>query len=45
MSLAVSVLANVEKDYERLSRAALTIAEEYFDSKKVLWRLLDQALG
>jgi len=34
----------VEKDYERHSRAALALAQEYFNSDKVLARLLDQAL-
>ena len=38
-------LSIVEKDYERHSRAALAIAEEYFNSEKVLPRLLGEALG
>src|SRR5947209_11664801 len=33
----------VEKDYERHSQAALALAQEYFNSDKVLARLLDQA--
>ena len=41
---AVRYLSIVEQDYERHSRAAVALAGEYFNSEKVLSRLLDQAL-
>jgi glycosyltransferase involved in cell wall biosynthesis len=40
----VAAFEAVEADYERHSRAARRIAEEYFDAEKVLARLL-QDLG
>ena len=41
---AARYLSMVEKDYERHSRAALALAETYFDSDKVLSRLLGEVL-
>jgi len=38
---AVAAFEAIESDYDRHSRAARAIAEEYFDSEKVLWKLLD----
>lgn len=40
---AVRGIQEVEANYERHSRAARAIAEEYFDSDKVLTRLLEEA--
>jgi Glycosyl transferases group 1 len=41
---AAEALAQVNDDYERHCRAAREIAEEHFDSKRVLARILDTAL-
>jgi hypothetical protein len=41
---AIAGIRAVEANYERHSRAARSIAEEWFDSDKVLSRLIDQAL-
>jgi len=41
---AVQGLANVEKDYERHSRYAIALTEEYFDAKKVAGRVLERIL-
>ncbi len=41
---AVEAFAHVNGDYERQCRAAREIAETYFDSKRVLARILDAAL-
>lgn len=40
---AVEAIKSVTRDYERHSRAARSIAEEYFDSNRVLTRLLSHA--
>ncbi|MBI4524298.1 MAG: glycosyltransferase [Deltaproteobacteria bacterium] len=40
---AIAQIHNVQENYERRSKAARAIAEEYFDSDKVLSRLVDQA--
>ena len=34
--------AHIANDYERHRRAARAVAEEYFDSNKVLGRLVEQ---
>jgi len=39
---AVAGVEAIQSDYERHSRAAREIAEEYFDSDKVLARLLEK---
>jgi hypothetical protein len=44
MEGAVDAIRRVEADYERHSSAARAIAEEYFDSRGVLTRLIDDAL-
>ena len=41
---AVAGINAVERDYERHSRAARAIAEEWFDSDKVLTRLVEEAM-
>jgi hypothetical protein len=41
---AVEALAEVESSYARHSRAARAIAEEYFDSARVLGDLIDRAM-
>ncbi len=41
---AVSAIQEVEGDYVRHAKAARTIAEEYFDSDKVLSRVLERVL-
>lgn len=41
---AVAAIRGIEADYERHSRAALEIAREYFDSDRVLGRLIDEAM-
>lgn len=41
---AVTAIHEVESNYERHSRAASAIAEEYFDSSKVLSSLIERAL-
>jgi hypothetical protein len=40
---AVAAIREVEADYPRHAKAARAIAEEYFDSAKVLTRLLEEA--
>jgi hypothetical protein len=40
---AVDALRDVEADYERHARAARAVAEEYFDSRRVLAQLVEQA--
>jgi hypothetical protein len=42
---AAAAIREVEGDYVRHSRAAQAIAEEYFDSAKVLTRLVEEAMG
>lgn len=42
---AVAAIESVESNYERHSKAAREIAEEYFDSRKVLTRLLDDVMS
>ncbi len=42
---SVRGIREVERNYDRHSRAARAIAEEYFDSDKVLARLLDEAMN
>jgi hypothetical protein len=41
---AAAMLEAAESEYERHSRAARTLTEEYFDARKVLARVLEQAL-
>jgi hypothetical protein len=41
---AAAMLEAAESDYERQSRAARTLAEEHFDARKVVARVLEQAL-
>jgi len=43
MEEAISGINAVNRDYERHSRAARAIAEEWFDSDKVLSRLIEEA--
>jgi hypothetical protein len=42
---AVAAIEAVESNYERHCRAAREFAEEYFDSRKVLARLLDEVMS
>lgn len=42
---AVDAIQDVEADYARHAKAARTIAEAYFDSDKVLTRLIAEAMG
>jgi hypothetical protein len=42
---ASAAIEAVEADYERHARAARSLAEEHFDSDRVLGRLLDRLLG
>jgi hypothetical protein len=42
---AVAAILHVEADYARHAKAARAIAETYFDSDKVLTRLIAEALG
>jgi hypothetical protein len=42
---AVAAVEAVESSYERHCKAAREIAEEYFDSRKVLARLLDEVMS
>jgi hypothetical protein len=42
---AAAAVREVEGDYPRHARAARALAEEYFDSDKVLGRLLEDALA
>jgi Phosphotransferase enzyme family len=45
MEEAVAAITEVEGNYERRAKAARAIAEEYFDSDKVLTRLIEEALN
>lgn len=45
MDDAVKAIRSVEHDYEKHSKAARAIAEEYFDSRKVLARLVLDAVS
>jgi hypothetical protein len=42
---AVAALRDVQGNYRRHARAALALADEYFDSDKVLTRLIESALA
>jgi hypothetical protein len=42
---AVDAVRDVERDYTRHARAARAIAEEFFDSQRVLSRLVEEALS
>jgi hypothetical protein len=42
---AVAAIRSIEADYGRHSRAARAIAEQYFDSDKVLDRLVEEAMN
>jgi hypothetical protein len=42
---AARSIREVERNYDHHSRAARTIAEEYFDSDKVLGNLLEEAMN
>jgi hypothetical protein len=42
---AVAAIREVEAHYERHAKTARAIAEAYFDSNKVLTRLIDEAMG
>ncbi|MBI2953624.1 MAG: hypothetical protein HYY30_04870 [Chloroflexi bacterium] len=42
---AASAIREVENDYPRHSRAARAIAEEFFDSRKVLGRLVEESMS
>ncbi len=42
---AADAIRRVEEDYDRHASAALAIASEYFDSARVLPRLLDEAMS
>jgi hypothetical protein len=44
MDEAVRALAKVESDYERHCRLARALAEEYFDGRRVVRRMLEHAL-
>ena len=41
---AAAALCAIERDYEKHSRAARALAEEYFDSKRIAANVLEQAL-
>jgi glycosyltransferase involved in cell wall biosynthesis len=41
---AAAMLEAAESDYERHSRAARALAEEHFDARKVVTRVLEKAL-
>src|SRR5881398_961880 len=45
MDEAARALAQVESDYERHCRLARALAEEYFDARRVVGRMLEQALA
>lgn len=45
LSEAVEAIREVERDYARHARAARAIAEEYFDARKVLSRLIEDAMA
>ena len=40
---ATAAVRNIEANYERHAKAARELAVEYFDSAKVLTRLIDEA--
>jgi hypothetical protein len=42
---AVAAIRSIEADYGRHSRAARALAEQYFDSDKVLGRLVEEAMN
>jgi hypothetical protein len=42
---AAAAIREVEGDYAQHSKAARALAEEYFDSDRVLTRLIEEALG
>ena len=42
---AVRALEAAERDYDRHCRQARALVEEYFDSGRVIGRVLEQALG
>jgi hypothetical protein len=44
MDEAVHALAAIEADYERHCRLARALAEEYFDSRRVIAHVLERAL-
>ena len=45
MEEAVQALADAEADYERHSRQARALVEEYFDAEKVIGKVLERALA
>jgi glycosyltransferase involved in cell wall biosynthesis len=45
MEGAVQALADAEADYERHSRQARALVEEYFDAEKVIGKVLERALA
>lgn len=45
MEEAVVAIKEVEGNYARHTKAARALAEEYFDSDKVLTRLIEEALS
>jgi len=45
MDEAVRALAAAEADYEHHGRAARALIEEHFDARRVVGRVLEQALG
>src|SRR5205814_9939986 len=45
MDEAARALAQVESDYERHCRLARALAEEYFDARRVVGRVREQALA
>jgi hypothetical protein len=45
MEEAIAAIHDVEANYERHAEAARAIAEAYFDSEKVLARLVNEALS
>ncbi len=45
MKEAVEAIGGVQADYRRHAKAARAVAEEYFDSRKVLSKLVDDAIA
>ncbi len=45
MDEAAAAIRDVEAHYERHAAAARAIAEQYFDSDRVLSRLIDEAIN
>ena len=45
MDEAERALAQVESDYERHCRLARALAEEHFDARRIVGRVLEQALA